>query len=237
MEAELASFVVGNNESTAVVGQELTRYLGPEYLSYRTGEGGRKLAYVEGHEAINLMNRIFGWDGWNSKAVRFDIDYATESSGGARWSVGLAATVRLTVLVKENGKIREVSREDTGYGSIDNASSRGKAMEKCRKEAMTDGLKRVSRQFGNATGNCLYNKEYLERVKKVKGLVARIDFVDDELFRKPMNKRQRFMAVQDRERPGGGSGYQEEEKDEDFGDSDSDEVFANMVDNEELITG
>ena len=236
MEVQGGSFLVGNNQSTRVVGEELTRYLGPEFLSYRPGQGGKKLAYVEGHEVINLMNRIFGWEGWSSKAVSFDLDYAVESSGGARWSVGTGATVKLTVRVNEDGKIRDVSREDCGYGTIDNAPTRGNAMEKCRKEAMTDGLKRVARQFGNATGNCLYNKEYLERVKKVKGPAARIDFVDDELFRKPMNKRQRFMVVQDRERPGVGSGQQEEAMDDEFGDSDSEEMLANLGDGDELIT-
>src|SRR5436309_2789398 len=85
------------------IGDQLSRFLGPEYISYRPGEGGRKLAYAEGHEIIGLLNRIFGWDGWNSKAVGFETDYATCDSGSTKWSVGVAATVRLTVWINESG--------------------------------------------------------------------------------------------------------------------------------------
>jgi hypothetical protein len=47
---------------TADVGKDLERYLAPEYISYRKGEGGKQYAYVEGHEAISLANKIFGWE-------------------------------------------------------------------------------------------------------------------------------------------------------------------------------
>ncbi len=177
----------GDEERVAAVGNQLNQYLAPEYISYRKGEGGRMLAYMEGHEVISMLNTIFGWDGWNSKVVSFETDYVDVSNGG-KWNVGVAATVRLTALVKDGGKAREVWHEDTGYGTMDNGPSRGKAMEKCRKEAVTDGLKRAGRQFGNATGGCLYNKEYLERVRKVKGPAERIKFVEEELLRKPMKK-------------------------------------------------
>jgi len=183
--------------SAVAIGEQLVQFLGPEYVSYRKGEGNRQFAYVEGQEAINLANTIFGWDGWKSEPKSFVTDYA-EASNGGKWNVGLACTVRVTVLVKENGKVvREVYREDVGYGTVDNTPGRGKAMEKCRKEAVTDGLKRALRQFGNATGNCIYNKEYLDRVRKVKGPAERIGFVDDELFRKPMNKRRRMVLKQE----------------------------------------
>lgn len=201
MDVERGVSSVGRNEQTVAVAEQLDRYLGPEYLSYRRGEGGRMLAYAEGHEVINLMNTIFEWDGWNSKVVNFVTDYA-EGGHGGKWNVGVAATVRLTVLMKgkDQDVIREVSHEDIGYGTIDNGPSRGKAMEKCRKEAVTDGLKIAARHFWNATGNCLYNKEYLERAKRVMGPADRIEFVEDELFRKPMNKMKRLMMMQDNAR-------------------------------------
>lgn len=223
------------SERTTAVAEELKRYLGPEYISYRRGEGGRMLAYIEGHEVITLMNTIFGWDGWNSKVANFVTDYAEASSGG-KWSVGVAATVRLTALVKDkgSGNTREVWREDTGYGTMDNGPSRGKAMEKCRKEAMTDGLKRAARQFGNAVGGCLYNKDYLERIKKVKGPAERIELVEGELFYKPVNKRKRFKMKQERAQVVDGSGDNMEEF---LGGDDEDEMFAEMVESEELITG
>jgi len=77
--------------------------------------------------------------------VSFETDYVDVSNDG-KWKVGVAATLRLTTLVKEGDKAREVWHEDIEYGIVDNGPSRGKAMEKCRKEAVTDGLKRAGRQ-------------------------------------------------------------------------------------------
>jgi DNA recombination protein Rad52 len=223
-----------NADETVGVGEQLTQYLAPDVISYRKGEGGKMLAYLEGHEVLTLLNSIFGWHRWNSKVVRTDVDYATETSPG-KWSVGIAVTVQLTVLVEDRGGRREVSHQDIGYGTMDNGPGRGKAMEKCRKEGMTDGIKRVARQLGNATGGCLYNTEYRERVKKVKGPMTRIDFVESELRWKPMNKRKRCMMAQESamvvERQGGAGGAEEDS--DDYGEDDEsgwlnevDEVFS-----------
>jgi len=38
----------------------------------------------------------------------------------------------------------------------------------CKKEAVTDGLKRALRNFGNLMGNCLYDKAYTQEVVKMK---------------------------------------------------------------------
>lgn len=38
----------------------------------------------------------------------------------------------------------------------------------CKKEAVTDGLKRALRNFGNLLGNCLYDKSYTQEVIKIK---------------------------------------------------------------------
>jgi DNA repair and recombination protein RAD52 len=182
---------------TATIGRQLERFLGPEYVSYRKGEGNKQLAYLEGHEVIGIANTIFGWDKWSSKPVSFTTDYA-ETTNGGKWQIGVACTVRVTVLVFEGATPREVCHEDVGYGTIDNAPGRGKGMEKCRKEAVTDGLKRALRNFGSATGGCMYNKRYLELVGKVKGPAERIEFVDEDLFRKPINKRKRLMMAQEK---------------------------------------
>jgi DNA repair and recombination protein RAD52 len=37
-----------------------------------------------------------------------------------------------------------------------------------QKEAVTDGIKRCLRNFGNVLGNCLYDKDYNREVGKVK---------------------------------------------------------------------
>ena len=38
----------------------------------------------------------------------------------------------------------------------------------CKKEAMTDGVKRSLRNFGNLLGNCLYDKQYAQEIVKMK---------------------------------------------------------------------
>ena len=58
--------------------------------------------------------------------------------------------------------------QDVGYGHIENCKSKAAAFEKAKKEGATDALKRALRNFGNVLGNCLYDKEYLGKVTKVK---------------------------------------------------------------------
>jgi len=58
--------------------------------------------------------------------------------------------------------------EDVGYGTADKQSSKGAALEKAKKEAATDAIKRCLRNYGNAAGNCLYDKLYLMKLDKVK---------------------------------------------------------------------
>ncbi|CDK29314.1 unnamed protein product [Kuraishia capsulata CBS 1993] len=141
------------------ISAELDKQLGPEYVATRPGQGGAKVSYIEGWKAINLANRVFGFDNWNSEVRQTTVDYVEETGG--RFSVGLSTVVRVTL---KNGSFHE----DIGYGHIENARTRAMAFEKCKKEAMTDGLKRALRCFGNAMGNCLYDKAYLARISKVK---------------------------------------------------------------------
>jgi DNA repair and recombination protein RAD52 len=54
-----------------------------------------------------------------------------------------------------------------GYGKCE-SKSKAAAFEKARKEATTDGLKRALRNFGNVLGNCIYDRDYLAKVTKVK---------------------------------------------------------------------
>ncbi|MCJ1319084.1 DNA repair protein rad52 [Xylographa vitiligo] len=175
------------------IGKKLDKFLGPEYISYRPGEAGKKLAYMEGHEVISRLNDVFGWNGWNSRVMSQTIDFQ-ETGNNGKFNVGIAVTVRVTAW---QGDGKEVYREDIGYGTMDNAPTRGKALEKAYKEGQTDALKRAARQFGRSTGGCVYGKEYLSRVKQVKAPAERIEFVENDLCRKPMNKRKRFLHGMD----------------------------------------
>ena len=138
--------------------EKLSRQLGPEFISKRKGPGFSSVQYLEGWKAINLANEIFGFDGWSTEVKEFKVDYIDERQGIV--SIGLSCTVR--VIVKSGA-----FREDVGYGSIDNCKNKAMAFDKCKKEAVTDGMKRALRQFGNALGNCLYDKDFLQHVTRV----------------------------------------------------------------------
>ena len=56
--------------------------------------------------------------------------------------------------------------EDVGYGVSEGMRSKALSIEKARKEAVTDGLKRALRSFGNLLGNCISNKEYLKYIQR-----------------------------------------------------------------------
>lgn len=71
--------------------------------------------------------------------------------------MGVSATVRV--------QLRDGSfHEDIGYGVSEGMRSKGMSIEKARKEAATDGLKRALKSFGNALGNCLNDKEFVQFV-------------------------------------------------------------------------
>ena len=71
--------------------------------------------------------------------------------------------------------------QDIGYGHIENCKGKAAAFEKAKKEGTTDGLKRALRNFGNVLGNCIYDKEYLAKVTKVKVQPTR--WTVDNLYR------------------------------------------------------
>ncbi len=51
---------------------------------------------------------------------------------------------------------------------MEGGKTKAQVFEKARKEGTTDGLKRALRNFGKVLGNCLYDKEYLTKVSKIK---------------------------------------------------------------------
>ncbi|KAJ1834629.1 DNA repair protein rad52 [Coemansia sp. RSA 2711] len=146
-------------EESARIQTLLRKKLGPEHVSTRQGMGNTRLSYVEGWRIISIANEIFGFSGWSSSIQSFGIDYMDMGEGG-RYSVGATCVMRVTL---RDGTFRE----DAGFGMIENVKSKGQALEKVRKEAVTDALKRAMRQFGNVLGNCVYDKEYVRSVAQV----------------------------------------------------------------------
>ncbi|KAF4983852.1 hypothetical protein FZEAL_833 [Fusarium zealandicum] len=145
----------------ATISAKLDRQLGPEYISARAGPGGAKVHYLTAEKCITLANEVFGFNGWSSSIQNIQVDFADENPQTQRVSIGLSVIVRVTL---RDGTFHE----DIGYGSIENAKGKAMAFEKAKKEGTTDGLKRALRSFGNVLGNCIYDKDFVKQVTKIK---------------------------------------------------------------------
>lgn len=160
----------------ATLQSRLDKQLGPEYISTRPGNGGGKVHYLAAEKVINLANEVFGFNGWSSAIQNVQIDFVDENPTTGRINLGLSTIVRVTL---RDGTYHE----DIGYGHCENTKGKAAAFEKAKKEAATDAMKRALRNFGNVLGNCLYDKDYLQRITKVK--VAPSKWDADNLHRHP----------------------------------------------------
>jgi DNA repair and recombination protein RAD52 len=154
-------------QEIATLQSRLERQLGPEYISARAGPSGQKVHYVAAEKCIQLANEVFGFNGWSSSIQNIQVDFVDEKSDG-RVSLGLSVVMRVSL---RDGTYHE----DIGYGQIENCKSKATAFEKAKKEGTTDGLKRALRNFGNVLGNCIYDKEYLKKVVRIKPTPVRFD--------------------------------------------------------------
>jgi DNA repair and recombination protein RAD52 len=167
--------------SSETIQRKLNRRLGPEYVSQRPAPGGGpKLTYVEGWKIIGLANEVFGYNGWCSTVTKIETDFVDMDPETRRYNIGITAIVKVTL---KDG----TCHEDVGYGTGENMKSKGSALDKVRfvmlclwslhcdnllpqakKEAVTDGVKRALRNFGNLLGLCLYEKSFTREVVKIK---------------------------------------------------------------------
>jgi DNA repair and recombination protein RAD52 len=155
----------------ATLQSRLDKQLGPEYISSRPGAAGQKVHYLAAEKVINLANEIFGFNGWSSAIQNIQIDFVDENATTGKISLGLSVIVRVTL---KDGTFHE----DVGYGHIENCKGKAAAFEKCKKEGTTDALKRALRSFGNVLGNCIYDKDFVAKVTKVKVGSGRWDVND-----------------------------------------------------------
>ncbi len=160
----------------ATLQAKLNQRLGPEYLSQRPGPGGsKKLTYIEGWKLVDLANEVFGFNGWATTIQKLEIDFL-DSPDGMRWNAGVTCIVRVTL---RDGAFHE----DVGYGSADNARQKHAAIEKGKKEAVTDATKRALKNFGKLLGNCTYDHQYSTHALKVTNPPPKFD--PAELHRRP----------------------------------------------------
>ncbi|RPA81830.1 hypothetical protein BJ508DRAFT_414541 [Ascobolus immersus RN42] len=149
----------GNFKFPDTVQKQLQLRLGPQHISSRIGPNGQKLHYLSTEKSITLANEIFGFNGWSSSIANTQVDFVDIHPESGKVSIGLSVVLRVTL---RDGTFHE----DVGYGHIENCKGKALAFEKAKKEATSDALKRALRHFGNALGNCLYDKSYLSEISK-----------------------------------------------------------------------
>eukprot|EP00088_Acartia_fossae_P039457 TRINITY_DN4106_c0_g1_i13.p1 TRINITY_DN4106_c0_g1~~TRINITY_DN4106_c0_g1_i13.p1 ORF type:complete len:451 (-),score=112.91 TRINITY_DN4106_c0_g1_i13:825-2177(-) len=144
------------SEEQVAINKALQLRLGPNFVSQRPAAGGQKVHYIEGWRSVSLANQIFGYNGWSHSIISQNIDFVDHNQG--RFYVGVSAIVKVQL---KDGSYHE----DIGYGVCEGMRSKALSIEKAKKEAVTDGLKRALKSFGNALGNCLNDKDYVRLIQ------------------------------------------------------------------------
>lgn len=123
-----------------------------EDVSSRRGFGGKNLSYITGGRVIQKANEIFGFNGWSTSIIDLSVDYCDKIDG--TYNTGVTCVSRVTL---KDG----TQREDIGFGHAENQPYKYSAIDKAKKEAVTDATKRALRLFGNQLGLCLYDKDFV----------------------------------------------------------------------------
>ena len=114
--------------------------------------------YLEGWYVIEVLNQVFGFDGWSDDIKELSVGAPEPAEIGRDKKPGFKQGAYCIVQVTAcfaNGK--EVTKTGVGFGS---AAMQDKTMveESAVKEAETDALKRACRKLGNKFGNSLYDE-------------------------------------------------------------------------------
>lgn len=117
-------------------------------------KGNINLSYIEGFDVIDTANLIFGYGNWSYLISKLE-QVSQEQNHNQNYVVCYKAVVKL--IVKDENHTKSIFRQDVGFGS-GVAKALNDAYENAGKEAVTDGLKRAMRSFGNQFGNSLYDK-------------------------------------------------------------------------------
>lgn len=136
------------------VTRELEGNLDASLVSRRRGRGGRMYDYIEGHAAIAEANRIFGYGGWGYEVVGDvalrEMETVDAETGELKTIRAYSAPVRVTVPGAP-------PRTDVGFRTV--VDETGEGHETACKGAVTDGMKRALRSFGDRFGNGLYDPQ------------------------------------------------------------------------------
>ena len=118
--------------------------------------------YIKGHVAIRHANAVFGLGNWNCDAV----GHCEIREAGGRYIVYQTVTVRATGICDNTGSPKTASFTDTGCCPVPMDKVEG--WDTALKGAVTDGMKRALRNFGNQFGLGLYFGEGAEAAPKPK---------------------------------------------------------------------
>jgi len=157
--------------------KELDKSLSPLLISTRKGGNGTDLKYIEGHDAIDQANRIFGYGEWGYKVMKCQCVPILDPTTGEAIGVTYEAEVELTVsgcipvcdvgqqacsvwnIVDVVMSRRRESKPDDPITAYERTAAQRTivdAHEVARKGAVTDAMKRCLRTFGAQMGNSLY---------------------------------------------------------------------------------
>ena len=132
----------------------LEQPLDPALVSRRDGRGNRSYEYIEGHTVIDQANKIFGYGGWGYELVGDvglrRIEKVDVRTGEVKVNYAYSAPVRVSV-------VGAPPRTDIGFHVVTDDNPEGH--ETAAKGAVTDGLKRALRSFGDRFGNGLYGDQ------------------------------------------------------------------------------
>lgn len=102
--------------------------------------------YLPAHDVLRRANEIFGYDGWSGRIVELEHEFTTETSDG-KWTVVYRCSYEVCVADR--------SHQDVGVG-VATRSRRSEAIENAIKFAVSDGIKRALRAWGDQFGLSLY---------------------------------------------------------------------------------
>ena len=117
-------------------------------------KGNINLSYIEGFDVIDTANKVFGFGNWSYSISKLD-QVSQELNQNQNNVVCYKAVVQIQIYNSDHSQT--VSRQDVGFGT-GVAKTLADAHEGAAKEAVTDGIKRCFRSFGNQFGNSLYDK-------------------------------------------------------------------------------
>lgn len=115
--------------------------------------------YLEGWYVIDVMNRIFGFDGWSGYVKELSVSPAVDAKIGKEQKPGFkqgAYCVYEVEAVFADGT--KVIKSAVGFGSS-SRQDKVDVEENAIKAAETDAMKRACRYLGNKLGNALYDKQ------------------------------------------------------------------------------